>query len=129
MRALLHLFSSVGATSAGRPSRGRVESIAGRALWLNAGGGGVKHAGQTTLHLMPMHPFKGKLLALIANIRWALDLVRAVAQDRPLEGVLGRCRRINYSTCACAVTAKPDHGNGVTAGFRVKPLQGFWATP
>jgi hypothetical protein len=46
-----------------------------------------------------------------------------------LEGVLGRCRRINYSTCACAVTAKPAHGNGVTAGFRVKPLQGFWATP
>jgi hypothetical protein len=46
-------------------------------------GRAVKHAGQTTLYLTPMHAAKDKLLALIANIRAALSHVRAVAEQLP----------------------------------------------
>ena len=56
-----------------------MEAITSRALLLAGVGRAVKHAGQTTLYLTPMHAAKDKLMALIANIRAALSHVRAVA--------------------------------------------------
>lgn len=55
---------------AARPSA-RMEAITSRALLLAGVGRAVKHAGQTTVHLTPMHAAVDKLLALIANIRAA----------------------------------------------------------
>lgn len=46
-------------------------------------GRAVKHAGQTTLYLTPMHAAKDKQLALIANILAALSHVRAVTEQLP----------------------------------------------
>ena len=48
-----------------------MEAITSRALLLAGVGRAVKHAGQTTVHLTPMHAAVDKLLALIANIRAA----------------------------------------------------------
>ena len=61
----------------------RMEAITSRALLLASVGRAVKHAGQTTLYLTPMHAAKDKLIALIANIRAALSHVRAVAEQLP----------------------------------------------
>jgi hypothetical protein len=61
----------------------RMEAITSRALLLASVGRAVKHAGQTTLYLTPMHAAKDKLLALIANIRAALGHVRDVAEQLP----------------------------------------------
>lgn len=61
----------------------RMEAITSRALLLAGVGRAVKHAGQTTLYLTPMHAAKDKLMALIANIRAALSRVRAVAEQLP----------------------------------------------
>ena len=61
----------------------RMEAITSRALLLAGVGRAVKHAGQTTLYLTPMHAATGKLMALIANIRAALSHVRAVAEQLP----------------------------------------------
>lgn len=60
-----------------------MEAITSRALLLAGVGRAVKHAGQTTLYLTPMHAAKDKLLALIANIRAALSHVRTVAEQLP----------------------------------------------
>jgi hypothetical protein len=62
----------------------RMEAITRRALLLGGVGRAVKHAGQTTLYLTPMHAAKDKLMELIANVRAALSHVRAVAQQLPL---------------------------------------------
>lgn len=62
----------------------RMEAITSRALLLAGVGRAIKHAGQTTLYLTPMHAAKDKLLALITNIRAALSHVRAVAEQLPL---------------------------------------------
>ena len=61
----------------------RMEAITSRALLLASVGRAVRHAGQTTLYLTPMHAAKDKLLALIGNIRAALSHVRAVAEQLP----------------------------------------------
>ena len=61
----------------------RMEAIASRALLRTGVGRAVKHAGQITLYLTPMHVAKDKLLGLIANIRTALSYVRAVAEQLP----------------------------------------------
>lgn len=61
----------------------RMEAITSRALLLAGVGRAVKHAGQTTLYLTPMHAAIDKLLALIANIRAALSHVRTVAEQLP----------------------------------------------
>jgi hypothetical protein len=61
----------------------RMEAITSRALLLASVGRAIKHAGQTTLYLTPMHAAIDKLLALIANIRAALSHVRAVAEQLP----------------------------------------------
>jgi hypothetical protein len=61
----------------------RMEAITSRALLLAGVGRAVKHAGQTTLYLTPMHAATGKLMALLANIRAALSHVRAVAEQLP----------------------------------------------
>ena len=61
----------------------RMEAITSRALLLAGVGRAVKHAGQTTLYLTPMHAAKDKLMELIANIRAALSHVRAVAEQLP----------------------------------------------
>jgi Transposase DDE domain group 1 len=61
----------------------RMEAITSRALLLAGVGRAVKHAGQTTLYLTPMHAATGKLMALLANIHAALSHVRAVAEQLP----------------------------------------------
>ncbi|MEO7160577.1 MAG: transposase, partial [Polaromonas sp.] len=61
----------------------RMEAITSRALLRAGVGRAVKHAGQTTLHLTPMHAAVDKLMALIANIRAALSHVSSVAQQLP----------------------------------------------
>jgi hypothetical protein len=61
----------------------RMEAITSRALLLAGVGRAVKHAGQTTLYLTPMHGSRDKLMALIANIRAALSHVRAAAEQLP----------------------------------------------
>ncbi len=60
-----------------------MEAITSRALLLAGVGRAVKHGGQTTLYLTPMHAAKDKVLALIANVHAALSHVRAVAQQLP----------------------------------------------
>ena len=60
-----------------------MEAITSRALLLAGVGRAVKHAGQTTPYLTPMHAATGKLMALITNIRAALSHVRAVAEQLP----------------------------------------------
>jgi len=60
-----------------------MEAITSRALLLAGVGRAIKHAGQTTLYLTPMHAAKDKLIELIANIRVALSHVRAVAEQLP----------------------------------------------
>jgi len=52
-------------------------------LLLAGVGRAVKHAGQITLHLTPMHGAKDKLMALVANIRSALSHVKSVAEQLP----------------------------------------------
>ena len=61
----------------------RMEAITSRALLLAGVGRAVKHAGQTTLYLTPMHAAKDKLIELLANILGALSHVRAVAEQLP----------------------------------------------
>ncbi len=61
----------------------RMEAITSRALLLAGVGRAIKHAGQTTVYLTPMHAAKDKLLELIANIRAALSHVRSVAEQLP----------------------------------------------
>lgn len=60
-----------------------MEAITGRALLLAGVGRALKHAGQTALHLMPMHATIDKPNALIANIREALRHASAVAEQLP----------------------------------------------
>ena len=60
-----------------------MEAITSRALLLAGVGRAVKHAGQTTLYLTPMHAAKDKLIELLANILGALSHVRAVAEQLP----------------------------------------------
>ncbi len=61
----------------------RMEAITSRALLLAGVGRAVKHAGQTTLYLTPMHAAKDKLMVLIANIRAALGHIKAAAEQLP----------------------------------------------
>lgn len=61
----------------------RMEAITSRALLLAGVGRAVKHAGQTTLYLTPMHAAKDKLLGLIANVHAALSHVKAIAEHLP----------------------------------------------
>ena len=61
----------------------RMEAITSRALLLAGVGRATQHAGQTTLHLTPMHAAKAALMQLIANIRAAVGHVRKVAEQSP----------------------------------------------
>lgn len=61
----------------------RMEAITSRALLLAGVGRAVKHGGQTTLYLTPMHAAKDKVLTLIANVHAALSHVKAVAEQLP----------------------------------------------
>ena len=61
----------------------RMEAITSRALLLAGVGRAVKHAGQTTLYLTPMHAARDKLMGLIANVHAALSHVKAVAEQMP----------------------------------------------
>ena len=60
-----------------------MEAIASRPLLLAAVGRAVKHAGQTILHLTPMHTAKDNLMNLISNVRKALNHVKAIAEQLP----------------------------------------------
>lgn len=59
----------------------RMEAITSRPLLLAAVGKAANHAGQTTLYLTPLHGKAGLLKPLIANIRAALQHVRAAAEQ------------------------------------------------
>jgi len=60
-----------------------MEAITSRALLLAGVGRATQHAGQTTLHLTPMHAAKAALMLLIGNIRAAPSHVRMVAEQSP----------------------------------------------
>ena len=60
-----------------------MEAINSRALLLATVGRTIRHTGQTTLYLTPMHAAKTTLMLLIANIREALSHVRRVAEQSP----------------------------------------------
>jgi len=60
-----------------------MEAITSRALLLAGVGRAIKHAGQTTLYLTPMHAAKKTLMALIANVHAALRYVRNTAEQLP----------------------------------------------
>ncbi len=60
---------------------GRMEAITSRPLLLAGVARAVKHAGQTTLYLTPMHASKTKLITCITNIHKALDHVKKVAEQ------------------------------------------------
>jgi len=59
----------------------RMEAITSRPLLLAGVGRAVSHAGQTTLHLTPLHGKTTLLKSLIANIHAALRHVRATAEQ------------------------------------------------
>ena len=61
----------------------RMEASTSRALLLAGVGRATQHAGQTTLHLTPMHAARSTLMLLIANIRAALRHARKVAEQSP----------------------------------------------
>src|ERR1700689_2193165 len=61
----------------------RMEAITSRPLLLAAVGRAVRHAGQTILHLTPMHAAKENLMKLISNVRKALNHVKAIAEQLP----------------------------------------------
>ena len=58
-----------------------MEAITSRPLLLAAVGKAAIHAGQTTLYLTPMHGKASILKSLIANIRAALQHVKAAAEQ------------------------------------------------
>ena len=58
-----------------------MEAITSRPLLLAAVGKAASHAGQTTLYLTPLHGKANFLKPLIANIRAALQHVRAAAEQ------------------------------------------------
>ena len=58
-----------------------MEAITSRPLLLAAVVKAASHAGQTTLYLTPMHGKVTTLKSLIANIRAALQHVRAAAEQ------------------------------------------------
>jgi hypothetical protein len=60
-----------------------MEAINSRALLLATVGRTIRHTGQTTLYLTPMHAAKTTLMGLIANIRAALSHVRSVTEQSP----------------------------------------------
>ncbi len=59
----------------------RMEAITSRPLLLAAVGKAVRHAGQTTLYLTPMHGKRDMLKQLLVNIREALQHVTATAEQ------------------------------------------------
>jgi hypothetical protein len=61
----------------------RMEAITSRVLLLAGVGRAVKHAGQTTVYLTPMHAAKDTLVQLIVNIRSALSHIKHTAQQLP----------------------------------------------
>ena len=60
-----------------------MEAITSRPLLLAGVGRAVKHAGQCTLYLTPMHTVSQSLIALITNIRRALVHVKVIAEQLP----------------------------------------------
>jgi hypothetical protein len=61
--------------------KARMEAITSRPLLLAAVGRATNSSGQTTLHLTPLHGKVGLLKSLIANIRAALQHVKAAAEQ------------------------------------------------
>jgi hypothetical protein len=61
----------------------RMEAITSRPLLLAAVGRAVRHGGQTTVYLTPMHAAKENLMKLISNVRQALNHVKAIAEQLP----------------------------------------------
>jgi len=59
----------------------RMEAITSRPLLLAGVGRAIKHAGQTTLYLTPMHAAKKKVVSLVDNIRRALRHAKLVAEQ------------------------------------------------
>ena len=85
-------------------------------------GTATSHAGQTTLHLTPMHGKVNVLKSMIANIQAALKHVKNTAEQFKTTDPWAVLMR--YVSERIAPTLGPfrptNHsGNGVTAGFRV----------
>jgi hypothetical protein len=61
----------------------RREALTSRPLLLAAVGRASHHAGQTTLHLTPMHAETGLIKSMIANVQAAIGHVKAIAEPLP----------------------------------------------
>jgi hypothetical protein len=61
----------------------RLEAVTSRPLLLAAVGKAASHAGQTQLYLTPLHGKVQTIKSLIANIRAALQHVKAIAEQLP----------------------------------------------
>ena len=61
----------------------RLEAITSRPLLLAAVGKAASHAGQTQLYLTPLHAKAKTIRTLIANVRAALQHVKAIAEQLP----------------------------------------------
>jgi hypothetical protein len=61
----------------------RLEAVTSRPLLLAAVGQAASHAGQTQLYLTPLHAKVQTIKTLIANIRAALQHVKAIAEQLP----------------------------------------------
>lgn len=61
----------------------RLEAVTSRPLLLAAVGKAASHAGQTQLYLTPLHAKVQTVKTLVANVRAALQHVRAIAEQLP----------------------------------------------
>lgn len=87
----------------------RLEAITSRPLLLAAVGKAASHAGQTQLYLTPLHAKAKTIRTLIANVRAALQHVKAIAEQLPASdpwATLLRyiCQRIAPSISAVSPT-------------------------
>ena len=100
----------------------RMEAITSRPLLLAAVGRAVRHGGQTTVYLTPMHAARENLMKLISNVRQALNHVKAIADQCLLPTAGKRCPP--SSSPESSPKQRPDSRNlgpfgRLTSGFRV----------
>jgi hypothetical protein len=82
----------------------RREALTSRPLLLAAVGRATTHAGQTVLHLTPMHAETGLIKSMIANVQAAIRHVRAAAEQLPK---IDRWRELLAYICRQIVDQNP----------------------
>lgn len=108
---------------------GRHEALTSRPLLLAAVGRATSHAGQTLLHLTPMHAETGLIKSMIANVQATIRHVRMAAEQLPK---LDRWRALPAYICHKVFSHNPFFGRGLrrrclhrlTFGFYGKSFAG-----